>query len=147
MPTKKSAKKIAKKPTKKIKTPSSAKRTANPDFQSTFDGLKKILQKHKTKLFVKKDQPGDYVTESLHRLWRGQRMFFAAAIIKKTYVSFHLMALYIKPDLLKTVPPELKRRMQGKACFNFTAPDPKVFAQLATVAQACLDAYDAMENT
>jgi hypothetical protein len=145
MPTKKNTKKTKKKAAEP--KPSATKRAANPDFQSTFEGLKKILQKHKTTLFVKKDEPGDYVTESLHRLWRGQRMFFAAATIKKTYVSFHLMALYIKPALLETVPPELKRRMQGKACFHFTAPDPKLFAQLATVAQACLAAYDAMENT
>jgi hypothetical protein len=35
------------------------------------------------------------------------------------------------PDLLKDISPELKKRMQGKSCFNFKKVEPALFAELA----------------
>jgi hypothetical protein len=35
--------------------------------------------------------------------------------------------------LLETISPALRRRMQGKACFNFKTMDPAVFAELAAL--------------
>jgi hypothetical protein len=32
--------------------------------------------------------------------------------------------------------PELKKRMQGKSCFNFTTPDEKLFKELAKLTKA-----------
>ncbi|HEY0702438.1 MAG TPA: hypothetical protein VGD60_06705, partial [Candidatus Acidoferrales bacterium] len=110
-------------------------------FQSIFKSLKKILQAHEEKLFIKKNDPGHYYAETQSHSWQGHRMFFAAAIIKKNYVSFHLMPLYVAPELLKTIPPNLKRRMQGKACFNFTTPDPQLFQDLAKLTKAGLQKY------
>jgi hypothetical protein len=37
----------------------------------------------------------------------------------KSYVSFHLIPVYMFPDLLKGLSPALEKRMQGKSCFNF----------------------------
>ncbi len=37
--------------------------------------------------------------------------------------------------------PELRRRMQGKSCFNFTTVDEPLFAELACVVEAGLDGY------
>jgi hypothetical protein len=34
------------------------------------------------------------------------------------------------PELLKGVSPGLKKRMQGKSCFNFNAVDEQVFSEL-----------------
>ena len=36
----------------------------------------------------------------------------------------------------KQISPELARRRQGKACFNFTAPDSKLFRDLAALTDA-----------
>ena len=49
----------------------------------------------------------------------------------KNYVSFHLMPVYGHPPLLAGISPALKKRMQGKACFNFTAIDEALFTELA----------------
>ncbi len=49
---------------------------------------------------------------------------------RKNYVSYHLMPVYAFPELLKGASPELKKRMQGKSCFNFKAVDDKLFAEL-----------------
>ncbi|HSQ25437.1 MAG TPA: hypothetical protein VLN44_13520, partial [Pyrinomonadaceae bacterium] len=54
----------------------------------------------------------------------------------KNYVSFYLMSVYASPDLLKTMSPELKRRMQGKSCFNFKEVDRKLFGELKTLTKA-----------
>ena len=54
----------------------------------------------------------------------GRPLFAAAVQIRKSYVSYHLMPVYMDPALLATVSPALRKRMQGKACFNFTTIDP-----------------------
>jgi len=40
------------------------------------------------------------------------------------------MPVYIFPDLLKNISPALKKRMQGKSCFNFTKIDEALIAEL-----------------
>jgi hypothetical protein len=47
-----------------------------------------------------------------------QPLFFASIAINKNYVSFHVFPVYMYPDLLDKVG-DLKKRMQGKSCFNF----------------------------
>jgi hypothetical protein len=53
--------------------------------------------------------------------------------IGKTYVSYYLMPVYGLPALLADISPELRRRMQGKSCFNFTHVDETLFAELAAL--------------
>lgn len=65
-----------------------------------------------------------------------QRLFFAAVRVGKAYVSFHLMPVYASSDLSKSISPELKKRMQGKSCFNFKAIDEKLFKELGKLTRA-----------
>jgi hypothetical protein len=41
------------------------------------------------------------------------------------------MPVYAFPDLLSDVSPELRRRMQGKSCFNFARVDEPLLRELA----------------
>jgi hypothetical protein len=41
------------------------------------------------------------------------------------------MPVYVFPVLLKNISPELKKRMQGKSCFNFKSNDEKLFKELS----------------
>jgi hypothetical protein len=50
-------------------------------------------------------------------------------------VSFYLMGVYGAPDLLESMSPELRRRMQGKSCFNFTRIDEPLLAELAALTE------------
>jgi hypothetical protein len=50
--------------------------------------------------------------------------------IKKNYVSYHLVPLYVRPGLLDNLSPTLRKRMQGKACFNFTKTDAGILQEL-----------------
>ncbi|HJS19607.1 MAG TPA: hypothetical protein VJ785_12730 [Anaerolineales bacterium] len=58
-------------------------------------------------------------------------MFFGSVQVKKNYVSFYLMPVYMYPELLKGISPELKKRMQGKSCFNFKKVEADLFHELA----------------
>lgn len=40
------------------------------------------------------------------------------------------MPVYVFPDLLETISPELKEHMQGKSCFNFKTLDSDLFEEL-----------------
>jgi hypothetical protein len=61
----------------------------------------------------------------------------------KGYVTYQLMPLYAYPELAKMVSSDLKKRMQGKSCFNFRAPDEALFAELGELTKAGLEKYRA----
>ena len=87
----------------------------------TFETLRGILQRHGKRLIVTVDKPGDYQLASPRLVDRaGRPLFLAAAQVRKNYVSYHLIPVYTCPDLLDGLSASLKKRMQGKACFNFT---------------------------
>ena len=67
-------------------------------------------------------------------------MWFGAVQIKKNYVSYHLMPIYAFPELLDGLSPELKKRMQGKSCFNFKAVDRSLFTELGALAKRGINA-------
>lgn len=66
--------------------------------------------------------------------WK-KKLFFGSAQLKKNYVSFYLMPVYMYPDLLSNISPELKKHMQGKSCFNFKKVELKLFQELADLAK------------
>ena len=67
--------------------------------------------------------------------------YVAGTRVGKSYVSYYLMPVYGMPELLDGVSPELKRRMQGKACFNFTRIDEALFSELATLTATGIERY------
>ena len=105
----------------------------NPDFAAVHAQLKTIMRKYEGgTLKANPDRPGNYVlvgppTERS----MGKDVWFGAVQTRKNYVSYHLMAVYAFPELLDGMSPELKKRMQGKSCFNFKAVDDKLFKELA----------------
>jgi hypothetical protein len=58
---------------------------------------------------------------------------FGGINIGKRYVSYHLMCVYLDPELLEGLSPALRKRMQGKSCFNFTRVNDALFDELADV--------------
>jgi hypothetical protein len=107
---------------------------ATADFAKTFDTLRAILKREGKKLLVTGDGPEGYQLSSPTMVDRvGRPMFVAAVQINKNYVSYHLMPVYSMPDLLKGLSPSLKKRMQGKSCFNFTAIDAAQVRELTAL--------------
>src|SRR6185503_3265480 len=106
-------------------------------LDDTFAALKQVLASHSKRLVVIVDKPGDYQVASPTMKDRiGRPLFVAAVQTRKNYVSYHLMPVYTQPALLKTLSPTLRKRMQGKSCFNFTSVDPTEAKELSAVTKA-----------
>ena len=102
----------------------------NADFDKTFTQLKKVLEPFAAKLIVAADTPTYYALETPHVMRNKRRLYFAGIKIGKAYVSYHLLPLYMCPEMQAEISEVLKKRMQGKACFNFSQPDEKLFKEL-----------------
>jgi len=70
-------------------------------------------------------------------------LMFGAVKLGKRYVSYHLMCIYLAPDLVGEMSPGLRARMQGKSCFNFTRVDPELFDELSAITARGRDLYAA----
>ncbi|MGA2980402.1 MAG: hypothetical protein ABSD76_12500 [Terriglobales bacterium] len=105
------------------------------EFELAFQGLRKILKPYDRNLRVIKDGPGGYMSESKSIRYQGKPLMFAA-IASKSYVAFHLFPVYMFPDLLKGISPELKKRMQGKTCWNFKKVEEPLFTELGGLVDA-----------
>jgi hypothetical protein len=103
-----------------------------PDFAPVFAALKKILSAHAAACVVVNDTPQCYYLNSTQLHPRNkQPLCFGSVRTGKNYVSYHLMPVYASATLQAAISPALKKRMQGKACFNFTRVDDALFAELA----------------
>jgi hypothetical protein len=103
---------------------------AQNDFPIVFEQLKSILQPYAKNLTVKTDTPDTYYLDGPYSQKWKKELFFGSAQIKKNYVSFYLMPVYMYPELLTDISPELRKRMQGKSCFNFKKVEPGLFEEL-----------------
>jgi len=103
-------------------------------FPETFRTLRGVLDKHRGRMIVVADTATDYSIASPDMVDRtGRPLFVAAVQIKKSYVSFHLMPVYVNPALRETLSPALRKRMQGKACFNFVTIEPADARELSAL--------------
>jgi len=106
------------------------------DLEPVFARLKQILDCCKDGWVLKGDPQRYTYLESTTAICRGKPLWFGAVRMGKNYVSFHLMPVYACPELLQGMSPALKKRMQGKACFNFTTVDEKLMGELETLTTA-----------
>ena len=106
---------------------------AQNDFPVVFEELKNILEPYAKGLTVKADTADTYYLDGPYSEKWKKELFFGSAQIKKNYVSFYLMPVYMYPELLDDVSPELKRHMQGKSCFNFKKVEPDLFRELESL--------------
>jgi hypothetical protein len=106
---------------------------SQPDFAAVHARLKQIMQKYeKGVLKAQTDTATNYeLVAPPIPLTKGKPFWFGAVKTGKAYVSYHLMAVYAHPALLEGISPELRKRMQGKSCFNFRAIDEPLFRELA----------------
>ena len=109
---------------------------AKADFTKVFEELKSIFKPYAKKMDVSHDSDAHYMLSTRFIMRNKQPLCFGGVRKGKSYVSFHLMSVYALPDLLKNMSPELKKRMQGLACFNFKEVDQKLFSELKKLTKA-----------
>ena len=105
-----------------------------------FAALRGVMASVEKELRVQEDSPKNYslVTKSLSH--RGGPMWFGA-VVSKSYVSLHFMPIYFNAPMLERLSPELRKRMQGKSCFNFKKMDEGLFAELRGLMKDGVEAY------
>ena len=104
---------------------------AENEFPIVFEQLKNILKPYANTLTITADTSDSYSLDGPYSEKWKKEVFFGAAQVKKNYVSFYLMPVYMYPELAKEISPALKKRMQGKSCFNFKKVEPDLFNELA----------------
>ena len=111
-------------------------------FAPLFRRLKEVMVPLEPYLTLLKDEPGNYSLQS-HALGpHGRPIWFGGVQINKRYVSYHLMPVYVHPELLKDMSVGLKKRMQGKSCFNFTKEDEVLFAELEQLTRRGFERFE-----
>ena len=114
------------------------------DSSTIFSALKSVLVKHAKRLSVKTDTASEYTLvakiPSPFPQHKGHPLEVASVRVSKAYVSFHLMPL---AEAAKNISPELKKRMQGKTCFNFKSdPGAEMMAELKRLTEAGFERWD-----
>jgi hypothetical protein len=112
------------------------------NFAVVFDRLKAVMAPYADRLVIVTDEPDHFYLNTSHVMKNKQPLFFGAVQIKKRYVSYHLMPVYSFPDLLADVDDGLKKRMQGKSCFNFTSVDDATVAAIADLTARGFNRYE-----
>ena len=107
-------------------------------FEAIYARLCELLGKHKDKLSVGIEKPGTIWMSVNGETYRGKPLYYAGVRMGKNYVSYHLVTVYLNKVRMS---PELKKRMQGKGCFNFASMDEKLFSELDQLTVAGLKNY------
>jgi hypothetical protein len=111
------------------------------DFSQVFQDLKAIMAPYEKDLVLKNDKPENYYLDTHYQREDGYVGAFGGVQVKKNYVSYHLMPVYAYPELLESISPELKKRMQGKSCFNFSKTDDDVLKELRDLTKKGFDEF------
>jgi hypothetical protein len=118
-------------------------------FEPVFQRLRAALKKHASKLSVSHDTAEHYGLEAsvgpaTVKAWggkaKGAKMPVAWVEVKKNYVSYHLMGIYMNPKLEAELSESLRGHMHGKSCFNFKEVDDALFKELDGVTTESLNA-------
>jgi len=115
------------------------------EFATVEGRLREILEPYRGRLVATKDGP-DGLTLEIPGLEGKPWGYVAGTRLGKRYVSLYLMPVYAFPDLVEALSPDLRRRKQGKSCFNFATVDEPLFAELAGVMAAGFERYLALAS-
>ncbi len=97
-------------------------------FHEVEARLRAILDPYRDQLTVSKEGPDGLYLE-LPGYEGTPWGYVGGTRVGKAYVSYYLMGAY-DGGLQSAMSPELRKRMQGKTCFNFTKVDEQLFSEL-----------------
>jgi len=111
------------------------------DFEEVFTKLKGILSLYADGMDVVTDDDSEFFINTRFMMKNKKPLYFGSVKINKKYVSYHLMPVYAAPSLLEHISAGLRKRMQGKSCFNFKVADDDLFAELAELTKNGYESY------
>lgn len=108
-----------------------------------FAALRDLLLTHKDALAVAHDTDTHFYANCRDAGSRGKAQFFGAVKVSARKHAFHFMPVYDFPELVLGLSPALKKRMQGKSCFNFEVLDPTLLQELQQLIEQGVSRYKA----
>jgi hypothetical protein len=111
------------------------------EFQEVYEQLRGILKPFEPSLRVERESEQGYSLNAAYSPEWQKDIYFGGAQVRKSYVSFYLMPVYLYPELLEGMSPGLKARMQGKSCFNFKKIEPALLDELERLAKRGFERY------
>ncbi len=121
-------------------------RKTRAGFDETFLQLKAILDPYSVELDVTSNTDKMFALYTQHVMRNKQRLCFGAVRKNKSYVSFYLMPIYTSPELLDTISAGLRKRLQGKSCFNFKGTlDDEIAVELCSLTQRGYEKFNDLE--
>ena len=110
-----------------------------PDLAAVDHWLRRILAPYRDKFSVRENEQ-EVILEIPGQ--EGQTWGYVAGTrLGKRYVSYYLMSVYAQPRLLESMSPELRRRMQGKSCFNFAAVEETLLTELERLTKRAIEGH------
>jgi hypothetical protein len=110
------------------------------DLKATFKTLRGLLARYQPPLVAKVNNAHCY------ELWTQKdveiagrprsEVFFASAVVRKSYVGFYYMPVYANPEMKKILAPELLALLKGKSCFHVKALDARMVGNIRRSLQA-----------
>jgi len=99
-----------------------------------FKKVKSILQGFESSTLVGRGNDTKYEMTGTKNVFMFGReikgMYFAGAMITKGFVSLHYMPIYCNPKLIAEIPPNLKKLLKGKSCFNIKKDDDEIYKSI-----------------
>ncbi len=112
-------------------------------YRAVADGLIALLRPYADRLDVVDESSWGYLMQTKMTSPKKKPLMFAGVRIGKAYVSYHLVPIYMNEPLKATISPALRKRMQGKACFNFKEmPDAALLDELRTLTEAGFRSFE-----
>lgn len=115
------------------------------DLPLIFENISTLLKRYQPPLVPKTERDGYLDLWSKKEVIIAGRprkeVFFAAAIIQKSYVGFYFMPVYIDSELKKVFEPELLSMLKGKSCFHIKKNDPEIMRQIERALKIGFDIY------
>jgi hypothetical protein len=118
------------------------------ELEDIFGDLSQMLRKYqsKGKLEPKVDEEGNFDLWSFKDVEimgrKRKEVFFASAVIRKSYVGFYYMPIYTDTDLAEVFEPELLATLKGKSCFHIRKLDPTMREQIEKALRVGYDLYE-----
>lgn len=111
------------------------------DLEPVMGALRRLMEPFAARYPVSKNDAKTYYLETRDVIYKKKPIMFGAVIQQKNYVAYHLLPLYMDPALGAEISPELTRRRQGKACFNFATIDAELLTELESLTKLCADHF------
>ena len=112
-------------------------------YRAIADALIALLTPYGDRLDVVPESSWGYYLQTKKPAHKKGPLMFAGVRVGKAYVSYHLVPIYMNEPLKATISPALRKRMQGKACFNFKEmPDAALLEELRTLTDAGFRSFE-----